>query len=114
MESIPNIYDMVPYLVIYISSYIQDSSKNLSFLAVTRGIQPSKPAESLDWRRNLAAVAGELDELEATVLDGDMDGGVTGVEAVLDELLDGGDRPLEYLAEGDLYDNPASFSKRIE
>ena len=43
------------------------------------------------------AVVGDLDELEAAVLYDDVYGGGMGVEAVLDELLHGGDRPLDDL-----------------
>jgi len=51
------------------------------------------------------AVVGDLDELEAAILDEEIDGGGGGVEAVLEELLDGGDRPLNDLAGGDPVDN---------
>lgn len=47
------------------------------------------------------AVVGNLDELEASVLDDDVDGGGSGVEAVLDELFHGGVRALDHLSGGD-------------
>lgn len=47
------------------------------------------------------AVVGDLDELEAAVLDGDGDGGRAGVDAVLDELLHRRGRPLDHLPRGD-------------
>ena len=51
------------------------------------------------------AVVGDLDELEAAVLYDDVYGGGMGVEAVLDELLHGGDRPLDDLSGGDAVDD---------
>ena len=51
------------------------------------------------------AVVGDLDKLEAAVLDEDIDGGGGGVEAVLEELLDGGDWALDDLAGGDSVDD---------
>lgn len=51
------------------------------------------------------AVVGDLDELEAAVLNEEVDGGGGGVEAVLDELLDGGDGALDDLAGGDAVDH---------
>lgn len=47
------------------------------------------------------AVVGNLDELEASVLDDDVDGSGSGVEAVLDELFHGGVRALDHLSGGD-------------
>lgn len=46
-------------------------------------------------------VVGDLDELEAPVLDDDVDGGGSGVEAVLEELFHGGARALDHLSGGD-------------
>ena len=51
------------------------------------------------------AVVGDLDELEAATLDEDMDVGGGGVEAVLEENLDDGERPLDDTAGGDSVDN---------
>ena len=48
---------------------------------------------------------GDLDELEAAVLYDDVYGGGMGVEAVLDEILHGGDRPLDDLSGGDAVDD---------
>ena len=47
------------------------------------------------------AVVGDLDEFEAAILDEEADGGGGGVEAVLHELLHGGDGALDDLAGGD-------------
>lgn len=46
-------------------------------------------------------VVGDLDELEASILDDDGDGGGAGVEAVLHQLLHRRRRPLNHLAGGD-------------
>jgi len=51
------------------------------------------------------AVVGDLNELEAAILDEEIDGGGAGVEAVLEELLDGVDRTLNDLAGGDSVDD---------
>lgn len=46
------------------------------------------------------AVVGDLDEFKAAVFDEEGDGGGGGVEAVLEELFDGGDGALDDLAGG--------------
>lgn len=51
------------------------------------------------------AVVGNLDEFEAAVFDNDVDGGGLGVEAVLDELFNGGHRPLNNLSGSDSIDD---------
>lgn len=51
------------------------------------------------------AIVGDLNELETTVFNGDVNGGRAGVEAVLDELFDRGHRPLDDLAGGDSVDD---------
>lgn len=51
------------------------------------------------------AVVGDLDEFKAAILDEEIDGGGARVEAVLEELLDGGDRTLNDLAGGDSVDD---------
>lgn len=69
---------------------------------------PENQAENVRKRRSskktntdAVAVIGDLDELEAAVLDDDVYGGGAGVETVLNELFDGGDRALDNLAGGD-------------
>lgn len=47
------------------------------------------------------AVVWDLDEFEATVLDDDVYGGGVRIEAVLNELFDGGDGALDDLSGGD-------------
>lgn len=47
------------------------------------------------------AIIGDLDELEATILDHDRDGGGVSIQAVLDQLFHGGYRPLDDLTGGD-------------
>src|SRR5690606_20577683 len=56
-------------------------------------------------RLEARAVVGDPDRLAAAVLDLDDDARRTGVQAVLDELLDDRERPLDHLAGGDLVDD---------
>lgn len=51
------------------------------------------------------AIVGDLDEFEAAVLDDEVDGGGGGVEAVLDQLLHGGDGALDDFPGGDSVDD---------
>ena len=51
------------------------------------------------------AVVGDLDELEAAFFYDDIYGRGVGVEAVLDELLHGGDWPLDDLSGGNAVDD---------
>ncbi len=55
-------------------------------------------------RRNAAAVVAHPDALPAAILDIDLDAARTGIDAVLQQLLDDGGRPLDDLAGGDLVD----------
>ena len=72
-----------------------------------------KKKHSLRWEMKIAertdsdavAVVGDLNELEAAVFYDDIYGRGVGVEAVLDELLHGGDRPLDDLSGGDAVDD---------
>lgn len=48
------------------------------------------------------AIIGDLNELEASVLDNDVNGSGPSVEVVLDELFHGGVRALDHLFDGDL------------
>ena len=57
-----------------------------------------------DRRGDAATVVDDLDQLDAAALDRDADAGRAGVEGVLDELLDDGDRSLDDLSGGDLAD----------
>ena len=50
---------------------------------------------------NAATVVDDLEPVFAEVLEGDFDGGGAGVEAVLDELLDGGGEVEDDLAGAD-------------
>ncbi len=56
---------------------------------------------------NAAAIVAHAQQLDAAALDVDLDAVRTGVEAVLDELLDDRSRPLDHLAGGDLIDERA-------
>lgn len=49
-------------------------------------------------RRDAAAVVDDLEPLLPVLLEGDLDAGGAGVEAVLDELLDGGGEVEDHLA----------------
>ena len=55
-------------------------------------------------RLDAAAVIAHPDQARATALDVDLDAAGTGIEAVLDELLDDRRRTLDHLARGDLID----------
>lgn len=56
-------------------------------------------------RRNAAAVVDDLEPLFAVVFEGDFDGGGAGVEAVLDQLFDGGGEVEDDLAGADSVDH---------
>jgi hypothetical protein len=49
-------------------------------------------------------VIDDADQAASAAVDRDVDGGGARVERVLDQLLDGGGRPLDHLARGDLID----------
>lgn len=68
-------------------------------------------------RRNAATVVDDLEPLLPVLLEGDLDAGGAGVEAVLDELLDGGGEVEDHLAgaypvDGALVDGPDGGRRR--
>ena len=73
--------------------------------------------------RDAAAVVGDLEPLLAVGLEADLDGGGAGVEAVLDEFLDGGGEvendlaganPVHHRLANRLYCRGGSAHRRLE